>query len=58
MVSGGRGTGGDFAEVEGLADVLHAGPDAPKLRGPFRERFTSLEDGRASERVVKAVFGV
>jgi len=44
--------------VQEVADVLHAGPDAPELRGPFRERFTSLEDGRASERVVRAVWGL
>ncbi len=30
VVSGGRGTGGDFAEVEGLADALHAAVGASR----------------------------
>jgi CDP-glycerol glycerophosphotransferase len=32
------------------------GEDAARLRSAFRERFASLDDGRASERVVRAVW--
>jgi len=32
------------------------GDDAARLRSAFRERFCSLEDGCASERVVRRVF--
>jgi len=37
-----------------LLDLVRAGAAAP--RAAFRERFCSLEDGHASERVVQAVF--
>lgn len=40
-----------------LAQALRSGADAPELRAAFRERFCSLEDGGAAERVVRAVFG-
>jgi CDP-glycerol glycerophosphotransferase len=32
------------------------GEDAARLRSAFRERFASLDDGHASERVVRAVW--
>jgi CDP-glycerol glycerophosphotransferase len=38
-----------------VVDVVKAG--APKPSREFRERFCSLEDGGAAERVVRAVFG-
>ena len=41
-----------------VAKALREGPDAPELRAPFRERFCSLEDGGASERVVRKVWGL
>jgi CDP-glycerol glycerophosphotransferase len=44
-------------DEETLADVLRRGRDEPGLRAAFRERFCSLEDGGAAERVVRAVFG-
>jgi CDP-glycerol glycerophosphotransferase len=39
-----------------LADVLHAGREDAEMRASFREQFCSLEDGGASERVVRAVW--
>jgi CDP-glycerol glycerophosphotransferase len=39
-----------------VATLLREGPARPELLAPFRERFVSLEDGHASERVVQAVF--
>jgi CDP-glycerol glycerophosphotransferase len=38
-----------------LLELVRSGPERP--RSAFRERFTSLEDGHAAERVVRAVFG-
>jgi hypothetical protein len=35
--------------------MVRSGGEAP--RAAFRERFCSLEDGGAAERVVRAVFG-
>jgi CDP-glycerol glycerophosphotransferase len=43
--------------TEQVAEALRAGDPAPAERAAFRERFCSLEDGRAAERVVKAVWG-
>ncbi len=43
--------------VEELAVVLRSGAEKPGLLSAFRERFCALEDGGASERVVRAVFG-
>lgn len=40
-----------------VAAALRDGDGATELRGLFRERFCSLEDGGAAERVVRAVFG-
>jgi CDP-glycerol glycerophosphotransferase len=40
-----------------LAAALRSGADDPAARAAFRERFCALEDGGASERVVRAVFG-
>jgi CDP-glycerol glycerophosphotransferase len=37
-----------------LLQLIRSGPDKP--RSAFRERFCSLEDGHAAERVVRAVF--
>ena len=45
---------------EELADALRSGAawsdDAGRLRAAFRDRFASLDDGRASERVVRRVW--
>jgi CDP-glycerol glycerophosphotransferase len=41
-----------------VATALREGPAAPELLAPFRETFCALEDGGASERVVRKVFGV
>ena len=51
---------GAVARTQGeLVDVLRSGadasPEAETARAVFRERFCSLEDGRASERVVRRV---
>jgi CDP-glycerol glycerophosphotransferase (TagB/SpsB family) len=64
-----RGTYFDLvAEPPGVVTTTHEelvaafrlgtawGEDAAALRAAFRERFCSLEDGRASERVVRRVF--
>jgi CDP-glycerol glycerophosphotransferase len=37
-----------------LIELVNAGPGRP--RPEFRERFCSLEDGNASQRVIEAVF--
>ena len=39
-----------------LLDALRAGERGDAARAAFRERFCSLEDGGAAERVVRAVF--
>jgi CDP-glycerol glycerophosphotransferase len=44
--------------ADALRDGSAEGPAAAKLRAAFRERFCALEDGRAAERVVRAVFPV
>jgi CDP-glycerol glycerophosphotransferase len=40
-----------------VADALRSGADDPAARATFRERFCSLEDGQAAERVVERVWG-
>jgi CDP-glycerol glycerophosphotransferase len=42
--------------VEAIRSGAAAGPEAAQARAAFRARFCSLEDGRASERVVRRVF--
>ena len=42
--------------VEAFRSGTYEGADAARLRAAFRERFCSLEDGRAAERVVRAVW--
>lgn len=44
--------------VEAFRSGAAAGEEAARLRAAFRARFCSLEDGRASERVVRTVWGV
>src|SRR5690606_23821681 len=41
--------------VEGFRSGAVAGPEATARRQAFRERFCSLDDGRAAERVVRRV---
>jgi CDP-glycerol glycerophosphotransferase len=41
---------------EGVAEALRTGEDDTRARAAFRERFCSLEDGRAAERVVRRVW--
>jgi len=49
---------GPITRSEGeLIDVLRSGSDDVQARAAFRERFCSLEDGAAAERVVRRVFG-
>jgi CDP-glycerol glycerophosphotransferase len=43
--------------VDEVAAALDAGDPDAAARAAFREQFCSLEDGGASERVVRAVFG-
>jgi CDP-glycerol glycerophosphotransferase len=49
------------SDASGLAQALRSGAaggeEAGALRAAFRERFCSLEDGGAAERVVRAVWG-
>jgi CDP-glycerol glycerophosphotransferase len=40
-----------------VIDALRSGADDPAARATFRERFCSLEDGHAAERVVERVWG-
>jgi CDP-glycerol glycerophosphotransferase (TagB/SpsB family) len=42
--------------VEAFRSGTYEGADAARLRAAFRERFCSLEDGGAAERVVRAVW--
>jgi CDP-glycerol glycerophosphotransferase len=42
--------------VEAFRSGLVDGPEAAAHRARFRERFCSLEDGNAAERVVRRVF--
>jgi CDP-glycerol glycerophosphotransferase len=42
--------------VAAFRSGAYAGADAARLRAAFRERFCSLEDGGAAERVVRAVW--
>jgi CDP-glycerol glycerophosphotransferase len=44
--------------VDEVADALRAGDPDPAAREAFRAEFTALEDGGASERVVRAVWGL
>ncbi|MFL5844412.1 MAG: CDP-glycerol glycerophosphotransferase family protein [Solirubrobacteraceae bacterium] len=41
-----------------VAEALRAGDPDPAARAAFRAEFTALEDGGASERVVRTVFGL
>jgi CDP-glycerol glycerophosphotransferase len=41
---------------EGVIEALRSGEDATQVRAAFRERFCSLEDGGAAERVVRRVW--
>ena len=42
--------------VDAFRSGAYEAPEAARLRGAFRERFCSLDDGRAAERVVRAVW--
>jgi CDP-glycerol glycerophosphotransferase len=42
--------------VEAFRSGAYEGPGAAQVRAAFRRRFCSLEDGRAAERVVRAVW--
>ena len=42
--------------VDAFRSGAYEGPDAAHLRAAFRQRFCSLDDGRAAERVVRAVW--
>jgi CDP-glycerol glycerophosphotransferase (TagB/SpsB family) len=53
LLSGGPGPVGRTGDE--VLELVRSGGEAP--RAAFRERFCSLDDGRAAERVVRAVFG-